>query len=421
MDYKPIIKEQKEELLKIEKEEKIVKRELLENAKSFLQYPNILAIIGVRRCGKSIFSYLIAKESNFGYINFDDERLIGINAEELDKILQSFYELYGDIEYIVLDEIQNINGWELFVNRMRRTKKVIITGSNSKLLYGELATHLTGRYIDILLFPFSFREFLELKGIKKSESYTTKEKAEILSCLNEYLKIGGFPEVNKFGKAILSRIYDDIVIKDILLRYKIKKNEDIRKLAKYLITNFSEEFSYSKLSKILGVKHVSTISNWVSYLESSFLILKLEKFGFKLKNQFLSSKKIYCIDNGIVNSIGFSFSENFGRIMENVVAVELQRKKSANLIEVYYWKNPQQNEVDFVIKEKNNVIELIQVSYANSKEEIKEREIKSLIKASLELKCENLIIITWDYENEEIVKNKKIKFVPLWKWLLNLN
>lgn len=266
-------------------------------------------------------------------------------------------------------------------------------------------------------FPFSFREFLELKGIKETNVYTTKEKAEILNCLNEYLKIGGFPEVNKFGKAILLRIYDDILIKDILLRYKIKKIEDIRKLAKYLITNFSEEFSYRKLSKMLGVKHVSTVSNWVSYLQNSFLILKLERFDFKLKKQFLSPKKVYCIDNGIITSISFSFSENLGRIIENVVAIELQRKFCGK--EIYYWKSLH-NEVDFVVKEGNEVRELIQVSYVNVKEEIKEREIKSLLKASDDLKCENLTIITWDYENEETLENKKIKFVPLWKWLLNL-
>ncbi|MFN7170018.1 MAG: ATP-binding protein, partial [Candidatus Omnitrophota bacterium] len=214
MDIKAVIKEQREELQSIEKRERIINRELLEKATSYLRYPNVLAIVGVRRCGKSIFSYLVAKNKNFGYINFDDERIAGLRTEDLDKILQSFYELYGDIEYVILDEVQNVKKWELFVNRLRRTKKVIITGSNSKLLAGELSTHLTGRYIDIMLSPFSFREYLDLNQIKIQKDYTTREKAEILRHLEGFLTIGGFPEVNKFGKVILSRIYNDIITKD---------------------------------------------------------------------------------------------------------------------------------------------------------------------------------------------------------------
>jgi len=419
MDFKLIIKEQREELKSIEKRENLIERECLGRAKKFLKYPNVLAIVGVRRCGKSIFSYLLAKEKRFGYINFDDERLIGVRTAHLNDILQAFYELYGDIEYIVLDEVQNIKNWELFVSRLRRTKRVIITGSNSKLLAGELATYLTGRHIDITLFPFSFREFLDLNQIKRLKVYTTREKAKVLKALNEYLKIGGFPEVKKFGKTILFRIYDDIITKDILLRYKIKKIEEAKKLAKYLITNFCQEISYCKLAKFLGIKHVSTLSNWISYLEQSFLFFKLERFSFKLKQQFIAPKKIYCIDNGIVNAIAFRFSENIGFFMENAVAIELQRKKSLNpLTEIYYWKDHQQNEVDFVIKNNRKIAHLIQVTCANSKDEIKERETKSLIKASKELKCNKLLIITLNCEGEVKYKGKKIKLLPLWKWFL---
>ena len=235
MDFSQIIKEQREELEEIEQRERIIGREGLEKTKEFLKYPNILAVMGVRRCGKSIFSYLLAKRNKFGYINFDDERLSGIKPQDLNRILQSFYELYGDVDYIILDELQNVKKWELFANRLRRTKRVIITGSNSKLLSGELATHLTGRYIDFTLFPFSFNEFLDWKGIKRAKVYTTKEKAEILKFLKRYLEVGGFPEVDKFGRAILPRIYADIVTKDILLRHKIRKEEEIKNLARYLI------------------------------------------------------------------------------------------------------------------------------------------------------------------------------------------
>jgi len=418
MDLKVIIKEQRQEIEKIEKKEKIIEREMLKEAKTFLSHPNIVVVTGIRRCGKSIFSYLLEKNNKFTYINFDDERLSEVTGKELNKILEAFYELYGDVEYIILDEIQNVSGWELFVSRLRRTKKVILTGSNSNLFSGELATHLTGRYVDIKLFPFSFHEFLTLKGFQFSKAYTTEERARIFSYLNDYLVLGGLPEVYKFGKAIAVKIYEDILTKDIVLRYKINKVGEFKNLAKYLISNSSEEVSFTKLSNILGVKHVSTISKWVSYIENAFLIFRLERFDFKLKQQFIAPKKIYCLDTGVVDSIGFKFSENKGKILENSVAVELQRRKEKNNLEIYYWKDARQNEVDFVIKQRTKVIQLIQATYISSKLEIKEKRIKSLLKASKELKCNNLLVITWDYEAEERIDSKKIKFVPLWKWFL---
>src|SRR3989344_2807620 len=326
MDFKSIIKEQREELEKIEKEEKIIERTGLNKSKESLKYPNILAILGIRR-----------------------------------------------------------------------TKKIILTGSNSKLLSGELSTHLTGRYLDIILFPFSFKEFLKLKEVKENKVYTTQEKAEIMKTLQEYLEIGGFPEAYKFGKGMISKIYEDILTKDILLRHNISKKEEIKKLAKYLITNSSGEITYSKLARIFNIKHVSTISNWISYLENAFLIFRLERFDFKLKQQFIAPKKVYCIDSGLMNSIGFKFSENKGKVIENEVALELQRRKGDSF-EVYYWKDLQQNEVDFVLKRGKSVVQLIQVTYASSKEEIKEREINALLKSSKKLRCNALLVITWDYE-----------------------
>ena len=419
MDFKVIVQEQREELEEIDRRERFISREHEKDARKSLRHPNILAVLGVRRCGKSIFSYMLIKDHDFGYINFDDERLSGIKAEDLNSVLEAFYELYGDIEYIVLDEIQNIKKWELFANRVRRTKKVIITGSNSQLLAGELATHLTGRYIDIRLFPFSFLEFLSLKRFQTPKVITTKEKAKLKGFLNEYLKFGGLPEVYKFGKGILPRIYEDIITKDIVLRYRIRKREELKKLARYLITNFSNEISYSKISRILDIKHVSTVSNWISYLEQAFLIIKLERFDFKLKQQFIAPKKVFCIDSGIVNSVGFALSENKGRIMENTVAVELLRRCAIERTsEVYYWKNHQQNEVDFVLKKGPKVKQLIQVTYATTRDEVNERETKSLLKASEELRCRDLLIITWDFSGREKMNGKEVTFIPLWSWLM---
>ncbi len=419
MNIKEVIKEQRQEIEEIAKQENIILRENLDQAKKFLLHPNILVITGVRRCGKSVFSYLVEKDKKFGYINFDDERIYNLKAEDLDKILQAFYELYGEVEYIILDEVQNIEKWELFANRLRRTKKLIITGSNSKLLSGELATHLTGRYLDIVLFPFSFKEFLDYNNFKIQNTYTAQEKSEIKKFLEDYLKKGGFPEIYKFGETTAIKIYDDILTKDILLRHKIKKINELKQLGRYLLSNASSEISYSNMAEILGIKHVSTVSNWISYFKEVFLVFELERFSFKLKQQFIAPKKIYCMDTGLVNLIGFKFSENKGKIIENSVAIELQRRKSQNYnLEVYYWKNHQQKEIDFVIKERDTIKQLVQVSYIRSKEEIQEREIDSLIKGSEELRCNNLLLITWDYESEIRRKNKKINCIPLWKWLI---
>ncbi|MFA5247436.1 MAG: ATP-binding protein [Candidatus Micrarchaeia archaeon] len=419
MDLKGIIKEQRQELERIEQEESLVKRDGLDGAKKFLDFPNVVAILGIHRCGKSIFSFMLAKGMRMGYVNFDDERLSELETGDLDGVLGAFYELYGDVDCVILDEIQNIRKWELFVNRLRRTKRVILTGSNSNLLTGELSTHLTGRHVDVRLFPFSFREFLAKKSFKESKAYTTKERAELLNLLRDYLQVGGFPESYKFGRVMVSGLYEDILTKDILLRYRISKVDELKRLAKYLVSNASQEITYSSLSRLLGVKHVSTISNWVGYLEEAFLVFRLERFDFSLKKQFIAPKKVYCIDTGLVNSIGFGFSENIGRIMENAVAIELQRRKyQENAIEVYYWKDARQNEVDFIIKKEKIITQLIQVSYANGKDEIRGREISSLVKASVALRCDNLAVITWNYESEEKTDGKKIHFVPLWKWLL---
>lgn len=419
MDFDTVVKEQKEELENIERTENIISREGLEIVEKALKFPNILTILGVRRCGKSIFAYLLSKGKNFGYVNFDDERLLGIDAGDLNDLLKTFYKLYGEVEIIVLDEIQNVSGWELFANRLRRTKKVILTGSNSKLLSGELATHLTGRHMDTILYPFSFKEFLKIRKFEESIAYTTKEKAEILKLLEEHMQLGGFPETQKFGKKMVSIIYNDVLTKDVILRHKIKKVEEIRKLTKYLISNVSGELSYSKTAKMLGVKHVSTISKWLSYLEEAFLVFKLERFNYKLKQQFLAPKKVYCIDSGIINVMGFKFSENRGKLMENLVAIELRRRNhQEDQRETYYWKDYSQNEVDFVIKKNNNITQLIQVNYATSKEDVNERERTALLKASIALKCKNLLVLTWDYEAKEKTMTLDIQFTPLWKWLL---
>jgi len=423
-EIKRIIQDQEIERIKLLEREKIIERDLnKENILNALSVPNILAIVGIRRCGKSVLSWNLLEGVNFGYMNFDDESLYGISAKDLNTVLKAFYELYGDINFIILDEIQNVVGWELFANRLRRTKKVIITGSNSNLLSGDLSTHLTGRHSDFELFPFSFKEFLNYNNFKleyaKKYEYSTEVAAKLENSLEQYISLGGLPEAYSLPN-MAKTIFSDIIQKDVIRRYRIRDISVIENLASYLISNFSTEITFNKLKNIFSIGKIETLKNYVKYLQDAYLIIILERFSFKLKQQIIAPKKVYCIDTGIVSSIAFRFTEDRGKFIENIVVVELLRRKSyfQSDIEVYYYKDHQQREVDFVVKVGHVVKLLIQVCCDIDDHSTKEREITSLIKASSELRCKNLLVITWDYEGEEEFEGKFIRFIPLWKWLL---
>ncbi|XES78394.1 MAG: ATP-binding protein [Candidatus Bathyarchaeia archaeon] len=422
-ELKAIVTSQRQALEELFKKEQIVNRGIdSSHVKSFLATPNVLAILGIRRCGKSIFSWLLLEGEKFGYVNFFDERLVGLKAEELNKVLQAFYELYSSqVEYLVFDEIQKVQGWERFVSRLRTSNKIIITGSNSDLLRGDLATYLTGRHIDIELLPFSFKEYLRAKGTTLDENweYSTTSIATVKRNLTEYMEKGGFPEVNKFGSAILSSIYRDIIENDIIGHHKIRKPQNLRELAKFLISNTAKEVTFNRL-KSIGIKDAHTISKYGAYISDSYLICFLERFSYKLKEQFKAPKKVYCIDNGLAGNIAFKLSKDQGRLIENIVFIELLRRKLYHNVnwELYYWKNHQGKEVDFVVKTDAFVEQLIQVTYASAKNEIEERELEALEIAASELKCEKLLVITWDYEGTTSIGNKTAKLVPLWKWLI---
>lgn len=406
---KDILLLQKRELEKRLKE-KYVSRELA--LKKFPD-PLIKVITGPRRAGKSFSAiHVLNKLGSFGYANFDDEKLVEV--EDYNEIVECLNSLYSNPKYLLFDEIQNLNKWQLIVNRLQRQGyNLVITGSNANLLSQELATHLTGRHWQINIFPFSFKEFLELNG----KELTTNE---IKTKLSFYLVNGGYPEPLIKGldnKDYLSTLFNSIIYKDIVKRYKIRSPQAIEDLAVFLLSNIAKEFSYNTLSKLTKCKSVHTVEKYLKYLEETFLFFRLNKFSFKFKEQVDSNKKIYCIDNGFVQAKAFRLSSDWGKLCENAVAVELQRRN--NWENVYYWKNPLQEEVDFVIRKDLKVKELIQVCYDLA--ETKEREIRALLKASKELKCHNLLVITENKEGEKEVEwfgmKGKVKFIPLWKWL----
>jgi len=416
-DLKRIIIEQSEEVEHLFRSERIVRREL--DIEQALRHPNAVVIMGPRRAGKSTLALSVVKERKPGYLNFDDERL-SLTGPDLNLVLETLCEIHGELDTFVLDEIQNIPGWELFVGRLRRTKRVIVTGSNARLLAGELASRLTGRHLDFTLLPFSFREFLDRRGGPPPAAIlTTAQEAALRRDLDAYRRDGGFPEVFKFGRAILKTLYEDILHKDIILRFKLRKSVAFREIARLLSAQYSREFSYSRLKAAVQIKDVHTVKKFVDYLLAGYLFFSVERFSFKLKQQLISPRKIYGIDPGLVAATAFRISEDQGHLDENLVAVELLRRKAYwGEGDIYYWRDPCGAEVDFCIKTGPRITELIQVCRSFAEMGKKERELGALIKASEELRCRRLLVLTDDLEGEDTFKKAKVQLLPLWKWLL---
>lgn len=422
-DIKQIVIDQKKELDDSMKRERVIEREVLDDYKKHANYALIKVIQGVRRCGKSTLCYQLLKDKNFAYVNFDDERLASLETEDLNKVLESFYEIYEKFEFILLDEVQNVYGWELFVNRLKRQGlNVVLTGSNARLLSKELSTHLTGRHIPLELFPFSFREFLKYRGLEFNiKSLTTEDKGLIKNKFNEYAQKGGFPEALKesvIAETYLRSLYSTIINKDVVLRNKVKYVKTLKDIASYLISNHSCQMSFNKIKNVFGLRSTHTALNYVSYLEESYLFFFLKRLSYKHKESLIANRKNYVIDTGLINALSVKFSQNKGRLYENIAAIELLRKKSLKDSDIFYWQDIHKNEVDFVIKQGMKTSQLIQVCYDPSDLVTKERETRSLLKASKELKCENLIMLTEDKRGEEKADGKSIRLIPLWEWLL---
>ena len=419
MKLTQLLRDQKQELEEEIRNKRILEREAGMHFKDVLDSKLIKVISGARRCGKSVFAYTLLRGKNFAYMNFDDDRLSDFDT---DSILSSFYEIYGKIfRFIFLDEIQNMDRWELFANRLKRAGfNLFITGSNARLLSKELATHLTGRHMTIELFPFSFREYLSVVNFKE-DIKTTKGLSILKRELGNYLELGGFPEIlveKENPKIYMRELYRKIVDRDIVNRYGISYKKTFREIAMNMLSNPGRSISYNKLKNQFGLGSEHTVKNYLSYLEEAYLIFLISRFSYKPVEVEKSDKKVYAVDTGMVNNISLRFTADYGHIYENAVAIELLRKKSFNPgIEIYYWKNLQHEEVDFVVREGLKVKQLIQVCYNIDDYDTKKREVKALIKAGKELKCRNLLVITENKEEEKKVNGKIIVYKPLCKWL----
>lgn len=420
-----VLAEQKEELLGYDFSAQIVPRreELL-----FEWESNMAQVVtGVRRSGKSTLCHMALRRRGvlYGYADLDDDRLLGLETKDLNALLRCIYQIYGaDIRYLFLDEIQDVEGWHLFVNRLlRQGMRVFLTGSNAKLLSGELATHLTGRYNEIHLYPFGFSEYCVANGVDV-KGITTKSEAARKSALTSYLSDGGFPELMNISNAKNRRTYiegliETIISKDIAIRFNIRNTEGIRKIAHHLINNNCQTIDYAALAEVANLKTAMTAQKYTAYLSQAFLIHRLQKFSFKSRER-LTCIKSYVVDTGVIaNRENALLGENIGWKLENIVLIELLRRYSSAAEDIYYYKpSTRQKEVDFVVCRQGTVLELIQVSYSLEDKTTFKREVSALTAASAKTHCDKLVVICMDDSRNIEVDGKTIRIQNAVEWLL---
>jgi len=395
-------------------------REILPVITAGLASPKIIVITGLRRVGKSTLLAQIAQtqlSDNFFFVNFEDERLLSFTADQFDHLHEALIGLFGERKIFLFDEIQNVPEWERFVRRLHdQGYQFIITGSNSSLLGQELGTKLTGRSLRYELFPFSFTEYIKFHGVElpKTSTLTTIERGILLKHSREYLVNGGIPDALKYPQLnILKTLYDDVLYRDIAARYGIDNVKSLQELAFYLISNPASEISFNKLKTNLKLGSVNTVKKYISYLENAWLFFTINKYAYSVKEQQIAAKKIFSIDTGMLNSVGFSFSKNTGKLMENLVFLQLRRHHQ----DIFYFKTKQNHEVDFFVPSEQLAI---QVSQDLSNEETRLRELRSLVELSEEKKEQNRLQIVNLADKETITtEGTTVEVVPLYEWLLS--
>lgn len=394
--------------------QKIIERDSLKDVLNFVKDKRILILTGIRRCGKStLLNEMMQRTSQYCYVNFEDEGFLDFKVQDFEPLNEVLVEVYNNPKIYFFDEIQNIDRFELFVRRLQdEGKKIIITGSNASLLSKELGTRLTGRYKTFEIYPFSFKEYIRFKNISDSDIYSIEKKVVIIKAFKEYFENGGFPEyLQNNDQGYLKTIYENILYRDIIARYNIKKQKTVKELVNILSSNIAALFTYNSLKKSVGLSNSITVKEYIFYLSNAYLFFELLKFDYSIRKQFNAPRKIYIIDNSL-KKIGLNFSPNNGRLLENIIFLHLKRKDK----ELYYYSS--KGECDFVVREGVKIIEAIQVCYVLN-EENKEREINGLLEAMKEFKLKEGLIITLEEEDEFVVDGKKIKVVPAWKWMLD--
>lgn len=381
--------------------------------------PQAQVVIGVRRSGKSTLCYqaLQSKGVKFAYADFDDERLKGLKAEQLNDVLSVLYKIYGDFQYLFLDEVQNVEGWHLFVNRLLRQKMhVIITGSNAKLLSGELATHLTGRNKEIALYPFSFQEFCTMKGVDTTKR-STKAEAFRRAAFDEYMQQGGFPEllVIEDKRHYVNTLVENILKRDIEQRFKIAYKAAFEQIAHHLLNVVPTIPSTLELTDLFQFKSQHTTKNYIDHLKQAYMLIGVPKYATKSKQRMVQ-EKLYAVDVAMMNMRDNALSaENLGWRLETIVLIQLLRKSKLNGWDVYYLRE-RSGECDFLVCKGNQVLQAVQVSYDISAEKTRKRELKGLVLAAQITGCKDLLLLT-DHQYEDMeYDGLPIKIRPVSEW-----
>ena len=388
-------------------------------ADEWLQTSEILIISGIRRCGKSVLMQQIRDrlvEKDF-FFNFDDERLATFKLDDFQKLQECFVELFGEQHTYYFDEIQNIEGWERFVRRLYNAgNKIVITGSNARMLSRELGTHLTGRYIQVEIYPFSFQEYLAMNEIPVNAKtlYTTTGRATMVKSFVKYMECGGFPKFLQDGSvSYLTSLYESIIYRDILTRNGLTNEKEMQELMFYLASNATKRVTYSSLGKVVGIQHPDTIKNYLEYIQQTYLISQLFRYDPSVKKQMMSPKKIYFVDNAIIKRIGFNATENNGVFLENLVFIELKRRGW----DVYYYAD--KKECDFIVRKGLHISDAYQVTLKMDSPQTREREIAGVREAMQAYSLSKGYILT--FEGKETINfddGTIVEVVPVWEWIL---
>ncbi len=388
-------------------------------ADEWLQTSEILIISGIRRCGKSVLMQQIRDrlvEKDF-FFNFDDERLANFKLDDFQKLQECFVELFGEQHTYYFDEIQNIEGWERFVRRLYNAgNKIVITGSNARMLSRELGTHLTGRYIQVEIYPFSFQEYLAMNEIPVNAKtlYTTTGRATMVKSFVKYMECGGFPKFLQDGSvSYLTSLYESIIYRDILTRNGLTNEKEMLELMFYLASNATKRVTYSSLGKVVGIQHPDTIKNYLEYIQQTYLISQLFRYDPSVKKQMMSPKKIYFVDNAIIKRIGFNATENNGVFLENLVFIELKRRGW----DVYYYAD--KKECDFIVRKGLHISDAYQVTLKMDSPQTREREIAGVREAMQAYSLSKGYILT--FEGKETINfddGTIVEVVPVWEWIL---